>query len=281
MMSCLVAILCVYTVLSKKLNDWIIDSISHYDAVTWKNSSENGMNCYVLSNGLIERKFIISPNFGTIEYNSWLSGVKSPILRSIGPESQIGINGVTFNVGGIEFKNLTETTPAYLDYSWITSDNVYTNLSNTFIFNGNVTIGNIVAPYDWKPGLRHSPDYISWPPKGISVQIGFVATKDTGLSRDIMDNIVVYVRYEMFQGMPIISKSVIIESKHPDATRDVYITALNVEVLKVNVPYSPGSNAQAINGVDMFSNQSTFWPLMNMVTYSGGLWLETDQGILV
>ncbi len=79
----------------------------------------------------------------------------------------------------------------------------------------------------------------------------------------------------MYQCLPLLSKSIIIQSSNPTITSNITLTKLAVDTLNVNVPYSPGSNAGAIGGCsvyDMGPDSSS-----NMITYSGGLYLETDE----
>lgn len=89
------------------------------------------------------------------------------------------------------------------------------------------------------------------------------------------NELVLYVRYELYQGMPLLTKSVLIESLNPSLTANLSITRLAVEALAVNVPYSPGSNADAINACSPFDEGPDSGS--NMVAYSGGLYLQTDQ----
>eukprot|EP01084_Bolivina_argentea_P123110 218184_1 len=264
------------------IQDWLLYPPEVFPTVTFNKAKINGLDSYILSNGLISRQFIISPNFGTVSYDSYISNSKSSILRALSPEAIIGINNINYNIGGINFKNTSITNSAspntaYIDPTWITANNLYTNTSNTFTFNNNITITPIWTPYQWKPGNRHAPTYLKWPPLGIGVQIEFICNSNNikTLPSYICSNIKIYVRYEMYQGLPLLSKSIIIQSSNPTITSNITLTKLAPDTLKVNVPYSPGSNHDAIEGCsvyDMGPDSSS-----NMITYSGGLYLETDQ----
>eukprot|EP01084_Bolivina_argentea_P058446 106746_1 len=285
-MMCLFIALLITFYNTVALNDWLINPPESFPKVTLTQGKTNDLNTYILSNGLISRTFIVSPNFATIAYDSYLNGngdSKSSILRTLSPEAIIGINGYTYNVGGCDFKNTSITNTkspntAYIIPTWLNSSNLVANTSNSFIYNNNITVTPISIAYNFTPGTRHSPKYINWPPLGIGIEIEFIPSANMiNLPINAKNNLKIYVRYELYQGMPIISKSLRIESLNPLDTKNISITNITVETLKVNIPYSPGSNQDAINQCNQYASDKVLWPYMNMITYSGGLFLTTDQ----
>ena len=56
------------------------------------------------------------------------------------------------------------------------------------------------------------------------------------------DNLRVIVRYELYQGMPIMSKQIKITTLDASKTSDTHITYVEVERLGTNVPFSPSSS---------------------------------------
>eukprot|EP01083_Nonionella_stella_P071200 191131_1 len=268
------------------IKDWLIHPPQSFPNVTFKRGNINDLDTYILSNGLISRTFVSTPNFATIAYDSYLNGneaTKSSILRTLSPESIIGINGISYNIGGIHFKSTSKTNTAspntaYMDPQWLTSSNLDTNTLSSFIFNGKITTTTISKPYEWTPGTRHSPKYIHWPPLGLAIETHFIpSTQIHNISYDIAKYITICIRYELYQGMPILSKSLSIISSNPSVTSSLFITGITVETLAVNVPYSPGSNADAINSCTPYTNTYGMSPYSNMISYSGGLFLKTDQ----
>lgn len=264
--------LCLFVLTFSLSKDWLISTPDDFPAVTWDQFTQNGTKFYKLSNGLISRTFITYPNFGTVGYTSSLSSPTLEILRRLSPEAIIGLNGVNYNIGGNSFDfNNTNLTSAYIEPQWIkNNDNFIPVGNNTFIFDSISKVENTTSVnYEWTPGTRHSPKYLDWPPLGLSVEITFKPPSNA--PSVILNNIIVIIRYEMYQGMPILSKQIKVLSLNPNATSNVLLSNVNVEILGVNVPFSPGSNNDAMGCNVDYSIDSS-----NMISYSGLLWLEND-----
>jgi hypothetical protein len=67
----------------------------------------------VLTNGLIERTFMLGPNGATIGYDNLITG--ETITRGVKPEAIVTLNGRRFEVGGLK----GQPNYAYLDPAWI------------------------------------------------------------------------------------------------------------------------------------------------------------------
>ena len=76
----------------------------------------------------------------------------------------------------------------------------------------------------------------------------------------------------MYQGMPIMCKQLMLISNNPSKTANLMLTNVSVEMLAVNVPFSPGTQG--------FSDQSYIDPAQ-MIVYSGLLYLENDAVLCV
>ncbi|MCE2414593.1 hypothetical protein J4G07_11350 [Candidatus Poribacteria bacterium] len=89
-------------------NDWLVHPFDQPASI------EETDNRLILNNGLIQRTFIISPNFATVDYTNQITG--SSLLRGIKPEAVLTMNGHQFEVGGLK----GQPDYAYLDSDWIT-----------------------------------------------------------------------------------------------------------------------------------------------------------------
>ena len=255
----------IFWISYSKPADWLITDLNSFPEVELSSCYYNGFECIELSNSLISRKFIVSPNFFTIEYNSYLaSSIPEYALRSpFSPEAIIGIDYKNYSIGGVSYVNNTNTTSAFWDPSFLNKDNLKIN-SSTWIYQNYSISRKLNKIYDWTPGTRGSFTYIPWPPKGLQLNVTFTAP--TSAPTIIRDNIIITVQYEMYQGMPILTKQVFVQSINPLQTQNVYLTYVQVEQLKTNVPYGVG---EADWGFAVGSYQS-------MIPYPGKLWIELD-----
>lgn len=182
----------------------------------------------VIQNGLISRSFTRKPAFGTIEYAS-ICAQKS-LLRSLNPEGYIVLDNTTYPIGG-----LTQTG----HHSFINRSGISV-LDNAFQM-VNYTTGSPVAPFPWTPGYRHAPSSVSWPPQGKTLTVLF--KPPTKVASPSHAGILVYVHYELYQGVPILSKWITVKNT---VTTPVTVTAITIEVLGTNKPYAPqGLSSQA------------------------------------
>ena len=75
-------------------NDWLVQPFCQPVSVVETN------NQLILGNGLIQRTFVTSPNFATVDYTNQITD--SSLLRGIKPEAMLTINGHQFEVGGLK-----------------------------------------------------------------------------------------------------------------------------------------------------------------------------------
>ena len=181
-----------------------------------------------MDNGLIMREFITNPAFGTTEYVSLCA--KKSLLRSLNPEGYIVLDNSTYPIGG-----LTQTG----HHSFINRSSISV-LDSAFEM-VNYTIGSPTALYPWTPGYRHSPTNVSWPPKGKTLTVLF--KPPAKVASPSHAGILVYVNYELYQGVPILAKWMTVKN-----TMDtpVQVSAITIEALGTNKPYAPqGLSPQA------------------------------------
>lgn len=170
-----------------------------------------------LTNGLITREFILSPDFGTVDFRSLTTG--KSILRAIYPEAYVTINGTQYPVGGLE----ANVKHSYLNRTGLE----FTVNPNAFHFSA-YTNSSPETPFHWEPGLRHAPSDVNWPPKGLTLNVKFVGPKANMPT--------VYVHYEMYQGIPLLAKWVSVEYASEPA---VVVDHVTVEYLATQKPYAP------------------------------------------
>ncbi len=174
--------------------DWLVNPIrEHTKAV------RHGTNEIALENGLIRRTFRITPNAATVALDNLMTG--ESMLRAVKPEAVIEIDGHVWNIGGLVGQpNLAFLRPDWLD--GMTSD------PNAFQFK-KVSIGTPEAPISWKRN-RHAAGS-AWPPKGTSVELEFEHHSLPGVG--------VFVRYEMFDGIPAMMKRIEVRNQSQKAIR--------------------------------------------------------------
>ena len=217
--------------------DWLVDKVE--TPVTFTSNSDNTMR---LQNGLIFRDFITSPNFATVEFYS--VDKDQSILRALNPECRIQLDDSIYNIGGVN----SSLPRAYLNRTALR--NSITPDKNAFQFASFETMSPKV-PFHYTP-KRGAPRNIQWPPKGLRVDVLFKAPLSALADHKMVK---VFVHYEMYVGIPVISKWVTIDTS--DAASRVVASVLFVEQLSVNEQW--GST-----GTTNFNE-------------NGWLYVETDQ----
>ena len=144
---------------SAHAQDWLVDPSTFRARAE---STPNGKEL-VLSNGLIRRKFVLSPNAATVEFRNLVTG--EAILRGVKPEAAIEIDGKNYTVGGLT----GQPNYAFLAPNWIP------NLKNdpeAFQFEGYQIRESLQERFAWKRTRHHDPN-AAWPPKGIELVLRF------------------------------------------------------------------------------------------------------------
>jgi hypothetical protein len=123
-------------------------------------SVESKLSGQSLSNGLLSRSFITSPDFCTWSYISHLedSG-PAHLLRELSPDSFVTLDGIQYAVGGLVYKT---GTSAYLNRTEVAQTAVRNESAFHYISH---TIAPPTAPFKWIPGSRGSRKDQSWPPQ--------------------------------------------------------------------------------------------------------------------
>ena len=152
-----------------------------------------------LENGLVARRFLTVPNAATVGLDNAMSGQAE--LRSVRPEARVTIDGREYDVGGL----LGQPIHNYLLPQWLESMSAD---PAAFRFVGQRS--NAIRPrMEWKRRSAWLSAPADWPPKGQELILSFHAPADgpKGVSVD--------VHYEIYDGLPLISKWIEVANDGP------------------------------------------------------------------
>ncbi len=176
--------------------DWLVHSIDRAAGV-FRGGRDDEV---VLDNGLVRRTFRLSPNATTVAYDNLMTGAS--IIRGIKPEAVVVLDGKEYAVGGL----VGQEEYAYLLPQWIDS---MTSDPSAFQFTG-YEVGEIKERFPWKR-KRYSAD-LPWPPRGASLTLHFRGPGE-------MKGVRVSIHYEVYDGIPLISKWLTIRNGGSKAVR--------------------------------------------------------------
>jgi hypothetical protein len=197
--------------------DWLIDE-SPYRAGLYRGAGENEI---VMSNSLVRRVFRISPNGATVGLDNMMTG--AAMLRGVKPETKVALDGKEYAVGGLT----GQVEYAYLLPEWLGS---MKSDPAAFQFAGFET-GKPKERFAWKRA-RYSEGR-PWPPLGVSLSLKFKPPAGAPESVEIT------VHYEMYDGIPLISKWLTISN---NGMKPVRLNKFTSEILAV-VDYETSPDA--------------------------------------
>ncbi|CAH1774707.1 unnamed protein product [Owenia fusiformis] len=221
--------------------DWLIDDIPMQS--TW---SETRDGLGLLTNGLISKTFITTPDFACIDFYDNHTTFSS-LQRSIEPEAVIMLDGIVYPIGGV----LTNIPLAYLNRSAF-AQNITRN-ENAFHLKSSLVTFDLTTPFPYTP-RRGAPKNINWPPKGIHIEFNFTAPF---WAPDFHKDLVVTVTYEMYDSVPGFSKWITVTALKP--VPDIYVSFLSVEYLAVNMPWSPNGKGWLFVETDQPHGTNVVW----------------------
>lgn len=137
--------------------DWLIDP-SPYRAELKVHDEKRQLE---LTNGLIRRSFLLSPNLASFELQHLPTN--QSFMRAVRPEARLVINGQSYNVGGLT----GQPNHAFLTEAWLSE---LKNDSNSLQFVG-YEVGVPRERFAWKQ-VRYSAA-ANWPPKGVQLELKF------------------------------------------------------------------------------------------------------------
>ena len=174
--------------------DWLLDG-SAYKAGVYQGQSPKDL---VISNGLVERTFRISPSLACYSFRNLITGQE--MIRAVKPEAMLTIGGNIVEAGGLS----GQFEYGYLKTEWL----------NSFTASGSFTLTdfsvNDIKPFlEWQP-VRWIPDH-TWPPKGKEITFYLEG------SSPVTTGIGIEIHYEIYDGLPLVSKWLEVVNNRPEA----------------------------------------------------------------
>jgi hypothetical protein len=199
--------------------DWLVDKVeARSDLYRW------GKDRIMLTNGLISRAFSIEPDGSCVGFD--LITTQESFLRAIKPEARITIDGKIIHVGGL----LGQPVMNYFKYEWLSKmqeDPLAMHLMD-------YRVENINKRFDWKKRTGWMPHDLPWPPPGKELIMDYAFQDDQKdllsdtYGKDFIEklfNILVEVHYEMYDGLPLLSKWITIKNMNPEPVRLDHFTS--------------------------------------------------------
>lgn len=208
-----------------------------------------------LNNGLVRRVIRLTPNAATVGFDNL--GTGESILRAVEPEARLEFDGVKYNIGGLSGQPVEN----YLAAAWVAA---LTNEPGSFQFTSYKT-GRTEARFPWKKRLEWMPADAPWPPPGVSLTLEFAPPPGAPPS---LDGVKVDVHYELFDGLPLISK---------------WVTVRNGSVAPVRLNTFIAEMLAAVEGGSIVDD-SPSWPLPNLsveTDYTFGGMSAPNHGVAV
>ncbi len=174
--------------------DWLVKRPAQ-QAQVYRSANPNEI---VLSNGLISRCFRLAPNAATVGFDNLMTG--EAILRGVKPEARIKIGGTDYAVGGLS----GQPNYAFLRPEWVDG---MKGTPGALQFVG-FEIGKPQERMAWKQVRRHAPG-VQWPPAGVYLRMDYGPPEGDGA---LDGGVKVSVHYELYDGVPVLSKWLTIEN---------------------------------------------------------------------
>jgi len=173
----------------------------------------------VLANGLVARRFRLSPNAATIGLRELTQG--SSLVRAASPEAFVKIDGASYDMGGLD----GQPDLGYLTPDWIRT---LTANKDSFAFTG-FEVGRTEERLQIARKTGDESPHAKWPPPGVSLTLHFSAS--AGPAHGVQVN----VRYELYDGMPIFEKSLTIQN---NTGKTIHVDSFALEKLRTTEPES-------------------------------------------
>ena len=155
----------------------------------------------ILDNGLIQRSWRLQPNGACVAFDNLMTG--QSMLRSVRPEARVTIDGVRFDVGGL----IGQPNHAYLTPDWLETMS-RDQAALQFI---DFEVSQPIERLKWGR-TRHAQAEANWPPKGIHLRLDFAVGDSPSRTATKATDFVVSVHYEMYDGIPVITKWISIQN---------------------------------------------------------------------
>ena len=250
-----------------RADDWLIKKVTSpttiNDKACWNNYGQQ--LCGIeMSNKLLSKRFVITKQgtFGSIDFilnaTHKHGGIQS-MFRAITPEAHVTIDAIKYSIGGLN-ESKGDGWRGYRNNTGFAS-RIGASTSNTTFRYTTHRISKPVAPFPWTPGFRHGLSDVSWPPKGLTLAVDFKCT--------LLPNLTVTVYYEMYDGIPLMTKWMTMTST---STKDVILNSVTVDLFAANARFG----AYLSHG-SLHPNSDTSSPLQNQVAPPPLLNVKSDQ----
>jgi hypothetical protein len=192
--------------------DWLVDGTPFKAQI--KTAEER--HEITLDNGLVRRVFRLAPNAATVAFDNLMTG--ESLLRAVRPEALVELDGVRYEVGGLSGQPVQNfLKPAWLDLL----------VANPAAFKFETCrTGRTEARFPWKKRQEWMARDAPWPPPGVSLALEFTAPETFGgasagvrASSPNAREISIEVHYELFDGLPLIAKWIVVRNGTAKAVR--------------------------------------------------------------
>ena len=170
-------------------SDWLINTPKDKAGVYLSMDKKN----IILYNGLVRRTFRISPNIVCFDFRNITTGQE--LIRAIEPEAIVTIDGKPYSVGGLH----GQQEKAFFKPDWL---DAFTKKSDD-LFCTNVQVENIKSLLNWKKKTWGLLDKY-----GTGKKVSFTYHS----SIQALSGVEVIVQYEIYDGIPLIVKSVLVKN---------------------------------------------------------------------
>jgi hypothetical protein len=191
--------------------DWLIDG-SAYESEVVINNEKTRLE---LRNGLLRRTFLLKPNAATIALDNLMTGQSE--LRAVRPEAMLVLDGKEYPVGGLTGQPVSN----FLSEEFISG----LVLCDTAFVLVDYQVGATKERFSWKPNYNWLSSLYPWPARGKRVTFTYKAPEK---ALSVHKDIIVRVIYELYDGVPILSKWIEIENNSRDT---VVLDSFKSEIL--------------------------------------------------
>jgi hypothetical protein len=181
--------------------DWLVQDIPQASGV-YRSSSGNEL---ILSNGLISRSFRLAPNAATVNFENLMTG--ETLLRGVKPEARLSLNGHALDVGGLT----GQPNYAFLKQEWV---DALTAQPGAMQYTG-FEVGAPKERMGWERVRHSAPDSV-WPPKGVYLRMDYALPPNADAT---LAGVTVSIHYELYDGIPVLSKWMTIHNNTPVPVR--------------------------------------------------------------
>ena len=196
-------------------SDWLIAPPSQTVQLQVEPASDGQSARLALGNGLISRSFYVGRNVACFSYRSLRN--RAEFIRAVKPEMRVKLDGTWYEVGGL----VGQPERSYLVEAWLQD---MKSSPNKFRFTGLKT-GQPIERHAWKP--KFNAPNLPWPPKGLRVSMHYAPPEAAGPR---YQNLKLTVHYEMYESLPVLSKSFTLEN---GTGEPVLVDEIETEILAV------------------------------------------------